>query len=213
MVFEDVRTPGFALPFDGRLASNAPSINRFTDGIVRLLSDPPENGVYNFTEQPQRTWREIYDLHTKAWELPPVPALSEQESISLRKRYLREAGFESVALSQKFSRSIRSIVRNPIVNNGIAKNIYLRSRKIIPGNIDKAITDKFGMNFADVIRANIAISEPVRSIPSSLLISDSVPGRNVPETATPVSHDSELSLGLAQWYQDMTTFQWDMDDT
>lgn len=209
MVFKDVRTPGFALPFDGRLTSNAVSINRFTDGIVSLLSDPPANGVYNFTEEPQRTWREIYDLHTEAWNLPPVPSLSNQESVSLRSGYLREAGFESVPLSKKLRRSVGFIVRNPAVNNGLSKRLYLRYRKHVPPNIDKKIAGALGKTSADLIVAAVAESEPVRPKPSWLLVSDPIPGRNVPKTALPNAYDSDLSPGLLSWREDLTTFRWD----
>ena len=72
MVFQDVMSPSFELPFGGDLASNSVSVEHFIDGVVSILNNSPQSGVYNCIEEPQRTWREIYDMHTDAWNLPPV---------------------------------------------------------------------------------------------------------------------------------------------
>ena len=207
-VFRDIGTPNFSLPFDGQLASNAISINRFTDGIISLLSDPPENGVYNFLDEPQSSWREIYDLHTKAWYLPAVPSMSRKDSISLRLAYRNKAGFDSRPLSNQIKRFLRHVISNPVTNNGLSKRTYLRFRKHVPANIDKAIAGVFGKTLAEMIAATVAESEPLRPRPSSLLIGDPIPGRNVPETAFKHTAERDLSDALLGWYQDLTQFSW-----
>ena len=47
MVFQDVMSPSFELPFGGDLASNSVSVEHFIDGVVSILNNSPQSGVYN----------------------------------------------------------------------------------------------------------------------------------------------------------------------
>ena len=209
MIFGDVSKPGFTLPFDGDLLSNAVSINRLCDAVVFLLKNTPDNGTYNLVDEPQKTWRELYDLHTSAWNMAAVQPMSKTDSQSLRLSYLISAGFEKPPLGSRLRKNLKSILKNSPANNQFTKRKYLELRNRVPVNIDNKIAKMFGRTVSDVVREKIASSEPPRPKPASLLIGDPVPGRNVPDTPLTTSTSSELINDLTAWYEDLTSYQWD----
>lgn len=209
MIFGDVSAPGFSLPFDGDLLSNAVSINRLCDAVVFLLKNAPENGTYNLVDEPQKTWREIYDLHTSAWNLTAVQPMSESDSQSLRFSYRNSAGFERLPLVALVQKNLKTVLKNSPANNRFTKRTYLKLRNRVPINIDNKIAMMFGRTISDVIREKIAESEPERPQPDSVLIGDPIPGRNVPETPPDISATNELIKDLGDWFEDLTTYQWD----
>ena len=209
MIFGDVSAPGFSLPFDGDLLSNAVSINRLCDAVVFLLKNAPENGTYNLVDEPQKTWREIYDLHTSAWNLTAVQPMSESDSQSLRFSYRNSAGFERLPLVALVRKNLKTVLKNSPANNRFTKRTYLKLRNRVPINIDNKIAMMFGRTISDVIRENIAESEPERPQPDLVLVGDPIPGRNVPETPPDISATNELIKDLGDWFEDLTTHQWD----
>jgi nucleoside-diphosphate-sugar epimerase len=209
MIFGDVSTPGFSLPFNGDLLSNAVSINRVCDAVVFLLKNTPDNGTYNLVDERQKTWRELYDLHTSAWNMTAVQTMSESDSQSLRFSYLNSAGFEKLPLGSRVRKNLKTILKNSPANNQFTKRKYLELRNRVPVNIDNKIATMFGRTDSDVVREKIADSDPVRPKPEWILIGDPVPGRNVPETPLTTSATNELISDLTVWYEDLASFQWD----
>ena len=158
MIFGNVSTLGFSLPFDGDLLSNAVSINRVCDAVVFLLKNAPDSGTYNLLDEPQKTWREIYDLHTSAWNLTVVQPMSELNSQSLRFSYLNSAGFEKLPLGARVRKNLKTVLKNSPANNQFTKGKYLELRNRVPVNIDNKIAKMFGRTSSDVIREKIAES-------------------------------------------------------
>jgi nucleoside-diphosphate-sugar epimerase len=87
-IFETVKSESFTLPFNGRLPSNAIHIDNLSSGIRGLIFNSTESGIYNFTDYPQRSWREIYDWHTKLLNEPPVPGMDDDKSELQFKKHL-----------------------------------------------------------------------------------------------------------------------------
>ncbi|MEC9292755.1 MAG: NAD-dependent epimerase/dehydratase family protein [Chloroflexota bacterium] len=211
MVFEDVTSASFELPFGGNLASNAVSVQHFIDGIVSILNNPPPNGVYNCTDEPQRTWREIYDMHTDAWNLPPVASMSPESSYLLRKKVRISSGIESLPFRHKIKMMIKYFTNNSLVNNRISKKLYFTYREHIPMNIDNRIARTFGRTLSDVVIGRIAESAPniFQKTTISLVLSDPVPGRNLklePSANISTVNSTEELVG---WFRDLTEFRWD----
>jgi len=211
MVFEDVMSPSFELPFGGDLASNSVSVEHFIDGVVSILNNSPQSGVYNCTEEPQRTWREIYDMHTDAWNLPPVASMSHESSYLLRKKVWRASGIESLPIRHKLKLGFKYFARNSLVNNRFSKKLYFSNREHVPVHIDNMIARIFGRTLSDAIIERIAESAPDISQKQtvSLLLSDPVPGRNLqyesPSNISAINSSEELSV----WFRDLTEFRWD----
>ena len=209
MIFQDVSAPSFSLPFDGNLLSNAVSVNRLCDAVVFLLENAPENGTYNLVDEPQKTWREIYDLHTDAWNMAAVEPMSESSSRSLRFNFRNSAGLEQRPAGVRVRKHLKSIVRNPATNNRFTKSSYFKIRTRIPIKIDNKIRAMFGRTASEVIREKIAESEPDGSTIENVVVADPVPGQNVPETPLDASATNELIKALGNWFEDLTTYQWD----
>lgn len=209
MVFGNVMSPSFKLPFAGDMPSNAVSVESFVESIVCLLDNPPTNGVYNCVEDPQKTWREIYDLHTSAWKLPRVGSMSYESSYSLRKEIRIASGFESAPMQFKLKHAVRYITHNSFINNPVSKKIYLKYRRHIPIHVDKKIARSFGKNSADVINERIAESTLGNPEMPSLLFSDPVPGRNLPFDSSSCDPNKNMSHDLWEWFRDQTEFRWD----
>ena len=211
MVFEDVMSPSFKLPFGGDLASNAISVERFIEGVVSILNNPPQKGVYNCTEEPQRTWREIYDMHTDAWNLPPVASMSQECSYLLRKKIRIASGLESLPIQHKLKLGVKYFISNSLVNNRLSKKLYLKYRDYVPINIDNRIARTFGGTLSDVVIERIAESAPDISQKKTvlLLLSDPVPGRNLKLESSSNIPAIDSSEDLSAWFRDLTEFCWD----
>jgi nucleoside-diphosphate-sugar epimerase len=214
MVFEDVMSQSFKLPFGGDLASNAVSVERFVECVVSILNNPPQNGVYNCTEEPQITWREIYRMHTDAWNLPPVASMSLQSSYALQKKVRIASGLESLPIQHKFKLSKKYFFRNSLVKNWLSKKLYLKYRDYVPVNVDNRIIRALGGNLSDVVIKQIAESSPNISQNKSalLLLSDPVPGRNLKHESSSTVSAMNTSEDLSAWFRDLTDFSWDTSD-
>ena len=214
MVFDDVMSSSFELPFGGDLPSNAVSVEYFIDGVVSILNNPPQNGVYNCTDEPQKTWREIYDMHTDAWSLPPVASMSDESSYSLRKKIRIASGIEPLPIQDKIKLGIKYFARNSLVNNRFSKKLYFSNREYVPAHIDNMIARIFGRTIADVVIERIAESAPdfLNTKTVSLLLSDPVPGRNLKlESSRNISSVNSFEE-LTAWFHDLTNFRWDTSD-
>tara|TARA_B100001123_G_scaffold449438_1_gene614825 strand:+ start:23307 stop:24476 length:1170 start_codon:yes stop_codon:yes gene_type:complete len=211
MVFEDVTSTSFQLPFGGDLASNAVSVQHFIDGIVSILNNPPSSGVYNCTDEPQRTWREIYDMHTDAWNLPRVTSMSPASSYLLRKTVRISSGIEPLPFRYKIKKIIKYFAHNSLINNRISKKLYFTYREHIPMNIDKRIARTFGSTLSDVVIGRIAESTTKISHKKtiSLLLSDPVPGKNLKLDPSANISAVNSSDELLEWFRDLSEFPWD----
>ena len=76
-IVENIRREGFGLPFDGRTASNTIWVRHAARTVCRLLEGGTPSGIYDLTDTPNQSWRQLYDLHTAALGLPPVPSLPD----------------------------------------------------------------------------------------------------------------------------------------
>jgi nucleoside-diphosphate-sugar epimerase len=82
------RDARFGLPFGGRLESNAIRADRVCDALDSLLEDPPA-GIYNLTDDPQRTWGDVFAWHSTACGLGRVANLEDNESLRIKNRFLQ----------------------------------------------------------------------------------------------------------------------------
>jgi len=89
-IFDLIKKEGFRLPFDGQLPSNAVWITNLIAGIRELLIDEPVQATLNVVDNPQTSWRDIFDFHSQASGNCAVESLHQSESERLfweRKRW------------------------------------------------------------------------------------------------------------------------------
>lgn len=84
--------PDFRLPFDGLKPSNAIYIDNLAAAVVDLARRRPPSGTWNLVDYPQRSWRELFDLHGQAAGRLPVTAMGAGESATLYARLSRGRG-------------------------------------------------------------------------------------------------------------------------
>lgn len=85
--FDLIKKHEFRLPFDGEIPSNGVWIQNVIAAIREVLLNQQMDATFNLTDNPQTTWRDIFDLHSQASGNPAVPPLNQYES----GQYLRES--------------------------------------------------------------------------------------------------------------------------
>jgi len=72
--------PDFRLPFDGMKPSNAIYIDNLAAAVGELARRRPRPQTWNLLDDPQRSWRELLDLHGQAAGRLPVASMPAAES-------------------------------------------------------------------------------------------------------------------------------------
>lgn len=194
-IIELARTPGFELPFGGRLASNAVHADGVGAAMVRLLNEGATREVYGLSEA-ANTWRDIFDWHTASVGLPPVRSMSEQESAARRDAVLRQSPVREVVAWLR-GLPVKSLVRSPATFD-----LALRALVKTPTSLTKAVSD---INRRTGARGRIARmqAEGAQAI-ASLYLSDGMPGPFLHLPApSPDGLGSEMARvrELHEWYE------------
>jgi nucleoside-diphosphate-sugar epimerase len=194
-IIELARTPGFELPFGGRLPSNAIHADNVGAAIVRALKDGLAQEVYGLCEA-SRTWRDVFDWHTACLGLPPVHDMPEADSTARREAILRKSPVrETMAWLRGLP--IKSLVRSPAMFD-----MALRTLVKTPASITKAVSDinrRTGAR-AQVARVNAAAAHDV----PALYLSDGMPGPfvDLPAAAAGgLGSDMERARELREWHE------------
>jgi dTDP-4-dehydrorhamnose reductase len=92
IVFNLIADQDFRLPFDGAKPSNAIYLQNIAAAAKHLAATRAESAIYNLVDSPQQSWREIFDLHSKALDTSSVSALSEAESAAVYAQFRSGCG-------------------------------------------------------------------------------------------------------------------------
>ena len=194
-IIELARTPGFELPFDGRLPSNAIHADNVGAAIVGLLQDGAERGIYGLAES-SNTWRDVFDWHTASLGLSPVAAMSEAESMARRGEILRGSPARD-ALAWLRALPVKSLQRSPATFD-----LALRILVKVPAAITQAVSD---VNRRTGARGHIArVEAAARRDVAALYLSDGMPGPFLqfpPPPADGLGSDVERARALRDWYE------------
>ena len=79
-----VQDPTFQLPFDGARPSNALHVDHLASVVAALVSGADPSGAYNVSDDPPRTWRELFDWHSEALGLPRARGMPPDASAAWR---------------------------------------------------------------------------------------------------------------------------------
>jgi len=79
-ILEKIYDPEFRLPFDGQLPSNAIHVRNISKAIEKLILEWNQLGTFNLQDSPESTWREVFDRHALAIEMPQVPSMNDEDS-------------------------------------------------------------------------------------------------------------------------------------
>jgi nucleoside-diphosphate-sugar epimerase len=195
----------FKLPFDGRLSSNAVRIDRISDALIALLESDIAAGVFNLTDDPNRSWREVFDWHTQACSLPEMAGLGEAESRELLGHYI---GLKRMGLARACAEVAGAVVGAAGQMASASHLLKAAGQRVlgwVPGRAEQVLR---GRHLAAIVARELrAMAGPELWEPSlAILFSDPVPGPCLPSAVqtpamAPAAQDirERLSKWYAQW--------------
>ena len=194
------RDSGFRLPFAGRLLSNAISIDQVCAAIAGLL-DSTQAGIYNLTDQPQRTWGEVFAWHAESCGLPAVAALGDDESARIRLGYFaaKRPGFGK--LGREMTAALRTAAIQVAGSNPRLKGMATALVARAPEAIQSTIIRRYKR--AMVKQINPGRPQFAWDPWLGWLFSDPAPGPALdPRTAVPCdpARDSAMRRDLSRWF-------------
>ncbi len=133
----------FRLPFGGRLDSNSIRIDRVGDAVIQLLNDVPQGGIYNLTNDPQLTWKDVFSWHSEICGLESIAPLQDDESFRIRQRYLQSKLGEFRKIRRELFQGLRAAAVQLIYPNPALKRLGSAMLAKAPGWIDRAITRNY----------------------------------------------------------------------
>jgi 2-alkyl-3-oxoalkanoate reductase len=137
------------LALNGRCASNCIHIRSVADTLGRVILSGPDRGTYNLVQDPQWTWREVFDWHARAMALPPVPAsdpgAAEDYLRTLRRRYAlgRPSGMAFPSVKQVVRRGIRALGGDALEERALSLWQALRAGRADGGPTPPGICDEW----------------------------------------------------------------------
>jgi nucleoside-diphosphate-sugar epimerase len=197
----------FSLPFGGTQPSNGVHVTHLANSIIDLVLHPKPSGVYNVTDHPHRTLRELFDWHTGAAALPAVPAMDDRLSRTLRAAHMKN---HRRRLPGALLRDIRgckhSLDFGGLMNSPSMKELACRILSIMPIQFENFVRRKHEQRAA---RSSIAslVSDAYR-LPV-WLFSDGMPGSYLQLSSKSMPMDyQKAALQLADWHKMYSHYQW-----
>lgn len=159
-------------------------------------------GVFNLTDEPNRSWREVFDWHTQACGLPAVAGLDEAESRELRAHYIGLKRMGLARASGEIAGAVIGAAGQMASASGLLKAAGRRVLGWVPGRAEQALR---GRHLASIVARELgAMAGPELWEPSlAILFSDPAPGPSLPcSTETPAVGPAEQNLRerLSRWY-------------
>lgn len=201
-IIELSQNAGFCLPFNGDLPSNSIHVEQLATTIIALLSASVPSGIYNVADK-LKTWRQVFDWHTQATELPPVKGMSAELSDHLRRLS------HSSSIGREISRWLRSLpflslIRYPAILDALFRITYL---------MPQSLTGHLAATYKCLsVRREVSSMGKDDGLPiSPVYFSDAVPGTYLAiptgaEDGCPLPDD--LSKQLKDWYRRFSEPTW-----
>ncbi|MFZ5862164.1 MAG: NAD-dependent epimerase/dehydratase family protein [Nitrospirota bacterium] len=204
-------TQGFSLPFGGDLLSNAVHIERLGEAVVEMLEGRQPSGIYNLSDMPHQTWRNIFDWHSSALGLPVVGSMASLESFDRRRNMLRTisrpVGLRLVAESAQW---LRSLPPSYVLACPALRDIGYMLLKHLPASIGRRI--KSGYVGWSARRAVVDRRASVEADP--WFFSDPMPGPYFPyvgDAERDSSMSKSMNVSLLRWHGNLASPCWDAD--
>jgi nucleoside-diphosphate-sugar epimerase len=196
--FDLIKTDGFRLPFDGELASNAIWIDNLIAGIKQVIIAPPAQDTVNLVDSPQTTWREIFDLHSKACGRPAVEPLDQFES---NRRFLIAKTKGQTGLAKRlFLESAAWLIHLPSSYVASAPAFKTLSQRIVAGIGSKGLDSRLWALYCRHFSARADGAPGPTTL--AVLLSEPVPGHCLTYNG---SRPTECLSALEAWHNAIST--------
>lgn len=201
-IVELAQETDFKLAFDGRLLSNCIHASNLAVAFERLLLHSPDPGIYNVTDSPHRTWREIFDWHTGVLKLPRVQGMSEEESERRRHQLFRYGRRNLLAKSLiEVFRWVRSLPYHDLANSQAIRELGYSLMLAAPASLEKRFKKYYVLHSAR-LRTRLWTNPPIKIRPE--MFCGSMPGRYLElplaSSALP-DQESEMNRELEEWFR------------
>lgn len=198
-IIEFSRDESFRLPYDGRYPSNAIHVDTLAESILALLDAAPATATFSFAER-ENTWRRIFDWHSGALGLPPVKAMSEEESRRMRDVWAR------ASIPREMAQWVRGLPVKRLVRGPSMFDFALRVLVRTPTAITSRVTN---INRRIGARGDVgnALGDARAALPQ-LYLSAGMPGPFLDLAPPPVSgaaSEAERRRELREWYHVWST--------
>ncbi len=208
-VIDLAKSNGFNLPFDGDLPSNAIHVEELSSSLSWLAAADVASGVHNLAAVPQQTWRQVFDWHAKICGLPPVAALSDEDSRALRENYIKisQRSIITSCTAQTLD-WLRSLPVQQLFGSGELRNLGSAVLGRMPLSVRNRVKSA---NALREVRRDIDALETSTIEPAAWIYSDAMPGRYLaPPSATLTGESSRREAEILEWYRARSGPQWSL---
>lgn len=205
--FSELESGNFCLPFDGLLLSNTVHVHRLAEAIPALVMGLDGVKTWNAVNEPQVSWRDVYNLHSHAAQLPLANAVSDSESLFWQ-RIHREKAQRSM-VGRLFIAGARWLRRLPV--KSLADDYAVRETMDalmlrLPLSFEKAVYRRYqGFAGAHRVTAHKAVTAP------PWYYSDPVPGPNALQALSAAAEEERAVQELQDltlWYKSFSLPEW-----
>lgn len=193
----------FRLPFDGALPSGGLHVESLAEGILSLLESPRPPGILNATDDPPRTWRQVFDWHTETLGLRPVGGFGPEDSRRNQERFFRERRrtLAGGCVAETF-RWLRSLPIGRLVGSAafreFAGSILLNAPPFLEKSMQKAYVSWSARKVIRELDEEIVAPRPGHC-------SQEMPGPFLRWGSAGRKSEIELSEELRDWYEETRT--------
>lgn len=187
------------LPFGGDLPSNAIHVDHLAAAVPSLARTAAGQSVINATDSPQRTWRQLYDMHAQAAGYPPAGAMDPVLSARRREVYRRAAALPLARrVPQQLSAWARQLPLKSFVNVTSVRQATEAALLALPLRVEQFIDRRYTL-FSAGQHLDTDMSVHTAD-PPPWYYSDGVDGPALPPVIETQSRlDGEIAE-LAAWY-------------
>ena len=210
-IFDVLSEDRWALPFGGELPSNAVHIDHLAAAIPGLSSGAPGGRVINAIDNPQRTWRTLYDMHAQAAGYAAAASMGAAESRRLQDRFRRRA---RMGLAERVPAEIASWVRQlplkSLADVTAVRQATEAALLALPPQVERLVDRKYAVVSARH-HVGAATATAAQGAPP-WYYSEAIPGPGLQATFETAARTTQQIEALRRWHAAWAAPAWRVND-
>lgn len=205
--FDVLKEARWALPFDGALPSNAIHIDHLASAIPLLVARPSGATILNAIDNPQRTWRQLYDLHAVAANLTPLPSMEDSEARRLTEEFRRAARTSLLRrVTEQAAGWARGLPWKSFVGVTGVRQAMEAALLALPASVERLVDERYAV-FSAGLHLEMQ-DRGAREVPPPWFFSDGVSGPGLPDIGLFQDRLSEQIVALRAWHSSSAAPTW-----
>lgn len=205
--FDVLKEARWTLPFDGALPSNAIHIDHLASAIPHLVARRSGGTILNAIDNPQRTWRQLYDLHAAAANLTPLLSMEDSEARQLREEFRRAA---RISLLRRVPEQVTGWVRRLPLKSFVGVTGVRQAMEaallVLPASVERLVDERYAV-FSAGLHLETQDGGP-HGVPPPWFFSDEVSGPTFSDLGLFEDRTAEQILALRAWYLSSAAPTW-----